>query len=559
MDLATCDPDLRVAFARYERALMRNDVDELDTLFARGHTTIRSDGGRTLVGHEAIAQFRAGRSGAPRRELRRVHVRPIGPSAAVIVAESIRISENGSAEGDLAVQTQVWERDERCGWVVTTAHVSTSPRPVYAPVDPGDARIWRSAHGAVPPAIGADDGPLRRRRIAVKDLFAVEGHPIGAGNPRILATAEVEPRHARAVADLLVAGADVVGIAHTDELAFSLSGTNAHYGTPPNPAAPGHVPGGSTSGPASAVAAGAADIGLGTDTAGSVRVPASHCGLYGLRTTHGAVSREGLVGLAPSFDSVGVLTRDAGLLRSAANALLPAGPRHAVDRVVWVPELTGLATPAAAASFTAGLEALTLRDCAAGPTLPAAVSVSLDYPPGVDLDGILAAFRVVQAAEAWRLHGTFVTGNGDALDPAVRARFAAGRTVDAATESEARAVLTRMRASLHGLLPPGTVLALPATSSGALPVAAEPEAVERTRAATLRLTCLASLAGLPALSMPLLADGALPLGLCLIAGPDEDHTLLDFAVSDPAVSVPAVSTPVVSTPAVSPSATSSIH
>jgi amidase len=114
-----------------------------------------------------------------------------------------------------------------------------------------------------------------------------------------------------------------------DELAFSLNGENAHYGTPVNVAAPGRIPGGSSSGSAAAVAAKQADIGLGSDTGGSVRVPASYCGLWGIRPTHGRISLESAAPLAPSFDTVGWFARDAAGLRAAGQALLPAGSANA--------------------------------------------------------------------------------------------------------------------------------------------------------------------------------------------------------------------------------------
>ena len=192
-----------------------------------------------------------------------------------------------------------------------------------------DPSIWREHGTPLLPPLGS--GPLgseslQGRTVAVKDLFAVAGFPTGAGNPTWLAQAEPEPADAWAVRALRAAGAAIAGIAQTDELAFSLSGANAHYGTPPNTAAPGLVTGGSSSGPAAAVAAGQADIGLGTDTAGSVRVPASVCGLFGMRPTHGAVPADGVLHLAPSFDTVGWLTADASLLAAVGSVLLPPVP-----------------------------------------------------------------------------------------------------------------------------------------------------------------------------------------------------------------------------------------
>ncbi|WP_327099634.1 DUF3225 domain-containing protein [Nocardia vinacea] len=517
------DADLRSAFARYERALMANDLAELDAAFADGPRPIRSDPATALVGHDAIAEFRAGRAGAPTRFLVRVYVRRLGPEASAIVAETRRTN------GSQGVQTQVWERDSGGRWAVTVAHVSGGPAPTDGSTVSPDSSIWRVAPGEAPLVRGGP-GPLRDARVAVKDLFAVAGHAIGAGNPTWLAAAPVETRHAAAVSALLAAGADITGIATTDELAFSLAGSNIHYGATPNPVAAHRVSGGSSSGPAAAVAAGFADIGLGTDTAGSIRVPASYCGLYGLRTTHGVVARTGLVGLAPSFDTVGLLTRDATLLARAGGALLPNQEVHPVTRMVVAPELVDLLDPAARESFWAAVQALALRDAAAGNVLPPPETIALDYPDGAGLDTVLMAFRTVQAAEAWRSHGTFVSAQPTALAPDVAARFHVGREIDAATETEARGLLDDMSTRLRRMLPPGVVLALPAASSAAPRRDSSSADVEAVRQQTLRLTCLASLAGLPALSMPHLRAGNLPVGLCLLAGPGQDSTLLTFAI-----------------------------
>ena len=170
-------------------------------------------------------------------------------------------------------------------------------------------------------AAGAEAGPLAGRTFAVKDLFDVAGIRTGAGNPEFLAAAAPAAGHAPAVAALLGAGADLMGKTVTDEFAFSLQGTNPHYGTPRNPADPRRVPGGSSSGSASAVASGLVPIALGTDTGGSVRVPASYCGILGLRTSHGRISRDGIFPMAPSLDAVGPFARTAADLRAAWHAL----------------------------------------------------------------------------------------------------------------------------------------------------------------------------------------------------------------------------------------------
>jgi amidase len=174
---------------------------------------------------------------------------------------------------------------------------------IDAATSPFDRRVWRVVGD--PLVRGARTAvtalPLAGIAVAVKDLIAVAGQPVGAGNPAWLAEQQPQLRSAPALEALLAAGADVVGIARTDEFAYSLAGTNVHYGTPPNPAAPGAISGGSTSGPASAVALGQAAVGLGTDTGGSIRIPASYQGLVGIRTSHGAIDTAGELPLAPAF------------------------------------------------------------------------------------------------------------------------------------------------------------------------------------------------------------------------------------------------------------------
>ena len=159
-----------------------------------------------------------------------------------------------------------------------------------------------------------DDGPLAGLSFAVKDLIDIEGSPTACGNPDRLRDDGLAPSTAPAVLTLLGAGATCVGKTHTDEVACGMFGTNPHFGTPINPKAPDRVPGGSSSGSASAVAAGLCDFALGTDTGGSVRVPASFCGIFGIRTTHGRISTAGVMAMAPSFDTVGWLAASAETL-----------------------------------------------------------------------------------------------------------------------------------------------------------------------------------------------------------------------------------------------------
>lgn len=495
MTQAPVPPGLVEAFWEYERALMADDVATLDRLFAPGPATIRGDAEGLLVGHDQISAFRSGRGGAPRRRIVQTHVQTVDDDHALVVAVT-ELERGGRGQ-----QTQLWVRTA-AGWQVSAAHVSI-PAPAL------DTRIWRVVGDPLVPATGS--GPLDGESVAVKDLYAVRGQRIGAGNPAWLAQAREEPVTARAVELLLDAGASVRGIARTDEFAWSLAGTNAHYGTPPNPRAPRRVPGGSSSGSASAVSLGHATIGLGTDTGGSIRVPASYQGLYGIRTTHGAASTYAVLPLARSFDTVGWLTRDAGLLQRVGEVLLPPTPRRPVGELVSVAGLVALAEPDVGETVDRfAAEHGAMRESWDLTALPA----------------WLRAFQTVQAREAWQERGAWLATRLDELGADVRTRFEAAAQVDEGQAEAARRIVAEARQAIRDLVG-DRIVVLPSASSVAPLVGAGLQAV---REATMSLTCLAGLAGLPAVSLPATAASALPAGVCLLGGPDRDRDLLQLAI-----------------------------
>ncbi|MGW2093875.1 amidase family protein [Promicromonospora sukumoe] len=374
---------------------------------------------------------------------------------------------------------------------------------------PLDPSVWRVRPETGPLVAPTGSGVLDGETVAVKDLFAVAGQRVGAGNPAWLAAAPVQEAHADAVARLLAAGAAVAGIARTEEFAYSLTGANAHYGTPPNPRAPGRISGGSTSGPTTAVAAGEASVALGTDTGGSVRVPAAYQGLWGIRPTHGAVADGGLLPLAPSFDTVGWLARDAATLARVGEVLLPEDQAALPDdaSVVVSDALLGLAAPEV--SDAVGRLA---RDAGARP---------VDWAPE---PAWLAAFQTLQAAEAWTVHGPWLADRMDTLGPAVRGRFERARLIGPADAATARAAVVRARAEIRARLGE-RVLVLPSTAT----VAPRPEEAEAAREATMLLTCVAGIGGLPAVSVPVTTASGLPAGACLVGPAGSDRALLALA------------------------------
>lgn len=492
--------DLQEAFDAYEHALATDDVATLDDAFAPGPLTLRGDGDGLLVGHDAISAFRSTRGGIAPRVLDRVEFRQLADDCWLIVATS-RYEGGGSG-----LQTQVWQLSEG-RWRITAAHVTGRTRSF-------DTSVWRTVGD--PLYQGAFTGPLLGLRVAVKDVFAVRGYRIGAGNPTWLREAAREREHAPAVLDLLKGGASVRGLARTDELAYSIAGANPHYGTPVNGAVPGALPGGSSSGPATAVATGQADVGLASDTAGSVRVPASYQGLWGLRTTHGLVPRQGMLPLAPSFDTVGWLTRTGATLEHVVSWCLDDDAPLLPSRRVVPVEVLQLLEPATREAFDAWC-AGTVEEVEVGP-----------------LDAWFEAFRVVQAAEAWRAHGTWIDAHPDAVGPGVRERFAIAREVTAADEASARAEVERLSAVIRAIAD-DAVLVLPTTPGPAPARTASADELDRVRGATLRMTALAGIGGLPALSVPALhfpsALGPAPVGVCFVGPRGTDLSLVRHARS----------------------------
>ncbi|MGW1466588.1 amidase family protein [Streptomyces sp. NPDC002308] len=400
--------------------------------------------------------------------------------------------------------------------VRTSPAADPAPLPLIGPYVP-----WLPTPDLPEPA--AAHG-LSGARIAVKDVIDLAGAPTGNGHPLLLADAVPAVRHADCLGRLVDAGAVPAGKAHTDELAYSLGGTNAHYGAPANPAAPGHLCGGSSSGTAAAVAGGLADIGLGTDTAGSIRVPASYCGLYGLRPTHARADRTGISPLAPSFDTPGILTRSLPLLQDAAAVLL-AGT-EADDRpplrVLAPTDLWSLATGEVRAALAPALGRL-----AGGLGLPVDRAALFDDLAPVSHADARDAFKTVQAAEVWRAHGPWVERARPDFGPHVTERLRIAAGVDAAREKAARARVLAVARWLGRRLD-GAVLAIPATPT---PAPAHAASSTADRDALLALTCLAGLGGLPALAVPGPRVRGLPVGLCLLTVPGGDERLIAAGLS----------------------------
>ena len=369
---------------------------------------------------------------------------------------------------------------------------------------------------------GAAHGPLAELNFAVKDLIDVAGSATGGGNPDWPRFYPSPTRHAAVVQMLLDAGASVVGKTVTDEVSLGILGENAHDGTPLNPAAPDRVPGGSSSGSASAVASGLCDFALGTDTGGSVRVPASFCGLYGIRPTHGRIDFTGITAQSPSADTCGWFARDAGTFARVAEVLFGAlRPEALPQRLLVATDAFGFADEAVAAALQPPVDRLAAL-------LGSRQDVTL-APQG--LSAWQRAQRILQSSEAWQTFQPWLDQCNPRLAWTVARGLVQGSMWTDADRSAAALMRIEARARLRLLLPPGTVLCLPTTP---FPAPRKGLAVHELMPLRERISCLTShggLTGVPQVSIPgATIDGA-PVGLSIIGRRDSDLELVQVAVA----------------------------
>ena len=377
-------------------------------------------------------------------------------------------------------------------------------------------------HDLKNPIVGAARGPLAGLTAAIKDMYDIAGERTGGGSPEWLAAHPPASRTAGAVQKLSDAGATIIGKTICDEFFYSITGANAHYGTPTNPRAPDRLPGGSSSGSAAATAAGLCDFALGSDTGGSIRIPAAFCGLYGLRPTLGRLDLTGVMAMAPSFDVPGWFAATPGVFRRVGSVILQ-GPKQdtPIEKVIVLDDALGHASAAVGSLIRSALDEL-------GPALPNLEHgcVALDR-----IDAWREAFRVIQANETWHTYGKFIEQHQPRLGPGIKERMEFAASVRDADADEARKEQRAARQRVRSVAASGCVLLLPTAPDIAPRKDAAASDLDEFRVRVMRLTCIAGIAGLPQMTIPIGTISGAPVGLSFIGWPGSDEVLLDLAVS----------------------------
>jgi len=361
-----------------------------------------------------------------------------------------------------------------------------------------------------------DKGSLSGKQFVFKDLFDVEGYKTGAGNPQWLATHACASGTSPLISALLNSGAECVGRVQTDELAYSLNGQNIHYGTPVNPVAPDCIPGGSSSGSAVTVANKECDFSIGTDTGGSVRVPASYCGLYGLRPTLGALDLSACFELSKSFDTAGIFSRDLPLLRQVWRVLSDSQTdSKSASKVYLDNQCAEVMSEERLARLVSWCDKAQVE----------LVCGDLLNDRGWHLNEMSLLFRTIQGHDIIEKHDLWLEQHGESLDPAILERVKWSRTITDADYQQALAKQAKLKSLITTHLKENSLLwIIPTTPSGppALTMSGDELAVYRTQ--LMGLTSIAGLSGFPQLHLPMqgLQEGPCGVSVMGLANSEED-------------------------------------
>lgn len=371
-------------------------------------------------------------------------------------------------------------------------------------------------------------GALNSLQFAVKDVIDIEGFKTSCGNPYWRDSHPVAVANAVCIDQLLYTGGQCIGKTVTDELAFSLDGENFFYGTPLNPKSPERVPGGSSSGSASAVACGLVDFAIGTDTGGSVRVPASNCGIFGMRPSHGFISVAGVNPFAPTFDTVGFFAHSSDILAKVASVLLACDvpPTVEVGTVHLVKEAFAIADLEFVEALSAPIEQL--RKIFGDKVKETSLRKFNSDAQVSDLQTWLNTHSTIQWAEIWSCLGSWVEYVKPEFGPRIKRNFELTKDLDRSKIMEAKRRMWVYFRSVKSFLQNNDLLCIP-TAPSVAPLKGS-LGNDRTTCTyyprALSLTSIAGIGRLPQVTLPLAYVNGVPIGLSLLASHGQDAFLL---------------------------------
>ena len=362
-------------------------------------------------------------------------------------------------------------------------------------------------------------GPLKGYQFAVKDVFDVQGFRTQAGNPDYFEQTSVADITALAVAMLQDAGATLVGKTHTDELGGSLFGLNVHYGAPRNSASPKHVPGGSSSGSAAAVSANLVDFALGADTSGSVRAPASFCGIYGFRPTLRKIPTTGVLPISSHLDTVGIFARHPDVIAQVLD-VYGMKEKSSFTRLRIIPSLVDHLEGPLKSTFLKKIDIINLLTLSATP-----LAIHEDQ-----LIQWSTVTRTIAMYDLWQVHKDWILKSNPTFGELISDRLKMARSVHYAEYKIALNVQETMREFMNDTLESGDLVVFPTVHDIPPLLSSSITDLKDFALKTARHTCIAALSGFPEISLPLkdIKDRC-SLGMSFLAKPGEDLSLTAFA------------------------------
>ena len=367
---------------------------------------------------------------------------------------------------------------------------------------------------------GIPGGPLSNMTFAAKDIFDIQGHVTGGGNPDWRASQVVAKETAWAVGILVDAGANMIGKTLTDEITRGIFGENAHYGTPVNVNAPGRVTGGSSSGSAAAVAGGLVDFALGSDTGGSVRVPASFCGLYGLRPTHGRISLKGVLPQSSSYDTVGWFAREPEIFAKVGSVILQSDGTNELPRRVVIAQDAFELLPT---NVFDALQPSVQRICSLIGQQSSARLAETSLSEWRDQQGVL------QSREAWETVRNWIDETNPRFSFEVSERYVLAKNISDSDIESSRKIKSQVLNRMNDLLSDKAVICLPTTIGPAPPIGQKLSDRTDLRLKTSQLTCIAGTTGGPQINLPIAHVDGMPVGISLLGCPGDDEALIEVA------------------------------
>ena len=367
---------------------------------------------------------------------------------------------------------------------------------------------------------GAPGGLLSNMTFAAKDIFDIQGYVTGGGNPDWRASQVAAKETAWAVRILVDAGADMIGKTLTDEITRGIFGENAHYGTPVNANAPGRVTGGSSSGSAAAVAGGLVDFALGSDTGGSVRVPASFCGIYGLRPTHGRISLRGVLPQSSSYDTVGWFAREPEIFAKVGSVILQSDGTNELPRRVVIAQDAFELLPT---NVFDALQPSVQRVCSLIGQQLSACLAETSLSEWRDQQGVL------QSREAWETVRNWIDETNPRFSFEVSERYVLAKNISDSDIESARNIKSQVLNRMNDLLSDKAVICLPTTIGPAPPIGQKLSDRTDLRLKTSQLTCIAGTTGGPQINLPLAHVEGMPVGISLLGSQGDDEALIEVA------------------------------